>query len=310
MNPFIYSDDNKRYHTLYYHNSRTFGGRVFKAAVDAGFSCPNIDGSKGSGGCIFCADGSGYFTDGSLSVTEQFRREKQRIAAKYPEAKIIAYLQAHSNTYAPTAELEKVYTELIGAGAAGLSVATRADCLDKDKARLLSSLPVPVTVELGLQTVHNSTAEKINRCHSFEEFLKGYSLLKESGIRVCVHIINGLPDEDEEMMLETARRLGELRPDGIKIHLLHVIRGTPLCRIYESGGYVPLTREQYIDIVVRQLELIPAKTVIERLTGDGDKSTLAAPLWSADKIAVLGGIDKRQRELDTWQGKQLTVDSV
>ncbi|MDE7194512.1 MAG: TIGR01212 family radical SAM protein [Oscillospiraceae bacterium] len=305
MNPFIYSDDNKRYHTLYYHNCRVFGGRVFKAAIDAGFTCPNIDGSKGSGGCIFCAGGSGYFTAGELSVKEQFRREELRIRAKYPNAKIIAYLQAHSNTYAPPAELERVYNELIDAGAAGLAIATRADCIDMDKARLLSSLPVPVTVELGLQTVHSSTAEKINRCHSFEEFLAGYDMLKSRGIRVCVHIINGLPGEDEEMMLDTARRLGKLRPDGVKIHLLHVIRGTPLCGIYESGGYVPLTKEQYIDIVIRQLELIPAATVIERLTGDGNKSTLAAPLWSADKIAVLGGIDKRQSELDTWQGKSV-----
>lgn len=303
MNPFIYSDDNKRYHTLYYHNSRTFGGRVFKAAIDAGFTCPNIDGSKGSGGCIFCAGGSGYFTAGGLSVTEQFRREEKRIHAKYPKAKIIAYLQAHSNTYAPLAEIERVCTELISAGAAGLAVATRADCIDGEKARFLGSLPVPVTVELGLQTVHNPTAERINRCHSFEEFLAGYYILKSSGIRVCVHIINGLPGENEEMMLETARRLGDLRPDGVKIHLLHVIRGTPFCVLYESGGYVPLTKEQYIDVVVRQLELIPAETVIERLTGDGDKATLAAPLWSANKIAVLGGIDKRQRELDTWQGK-------
>lgn len=303
MNPFIYSDDNKRYHTLHYHNSRTFGGRVFKAAIDAGFTCPNIDGSKGNGGCIFCAGGSGYFTAGGLSVREQFRREEERIHTKYPEAKVIAYLQAHSNTYAPLAELERVCTELINAGAAGLAVATRADCIDGEKARFLGSLSVPVTVELGLQTVHNSTAERINRCHSFEEFLAGYDILKSVGIRVCVHIINGLPGENEEMMLETARRLGELRPDGVKIHLLHVIRGTPLFGLYESGGYVPLTREQYIDVVVRQLELIPAETVIERLTGDGDKATLAAPLWSANKIAVLGGIDKRQRELDTWQGK-------
>lgn len=303
MNPFIYSDDNKRYHTLYYHNSRTFGGRVFKAAIDAGFTCPNIDGSKGSGGCIFCAGGSGYFTAGGLSVTEQFRREEERIHAKYPGAKIIAYLQAHSNTYAPIAEIESVCTELINAGAAGLAVATRADCIDGDKARFLGSLPVPVTVELGLQTVHDGTAERINRCHGFGEFLAGYDILKSVGLRVCVHIINGLPGENEEIMLETARRLGDLRPDGVKIHLLHVIRGTPLCGLYEGGEYVPMTREQYIDVVVRQLEVIPAETVIERLTGDGDKATLAAPLWSADKIAVLGGIDKRQRELDTWQGK-------
>lgn len=307
MNRFIYSDDNKRYHTLYYHNLHTYGGRVFKASIDAGFSCPNIDGSKGRGGCIFCAGGSGYFTDGTLPAAEQFRREEQRIRIKYPNAKIIAYLQAHTNTYAPISELEKVYIELINAGAAGLAVATRADCISEETVRLLASLPVPVTVEIGLQTVHNSTAEKINRCHSYDDFLAGYSLLR-GRVRVCVHIINGLPDESSEMMLETAGRLGELRPDGIKIHLLHVIRGTPLHKIYEGGGYTPMTKEQYIDTVVRQLELIPAQTVIERITGDGDRSSLAAPLWSADKISVLGGIDKRQRELETWQGKYYDRD--
>lgn len=251
MNSFIYSDDNKRYHTLYYHNLHTFGGRVFKAAVDAGFGCPNIDGTKGSGGCIFCAGGSGYFTDSSISLTEQFRREKLRITEKYPDAKIFAYLQAHSNTYAPISELKRAYSELINAGAEGLSVATRADCIDGNRARLLASLPIPVTVELGLQSVHDQTADKINRCHSFEDFLTGYSLLKSFGLRVCVHIINGLPDEDEDMMLETARRLGELLPEGIKIHLLHVIRGTPLHQMYERGGYIPMTKERYIDTVVR-----------------------------------------------------------
>ncbi len=302
MYRFKYSEDNKRYHTLYYHNLHTYGSRVFKAAIDAGFSCPNIDGSKGRGGCIFCAGGSGYFTDGALTPAEQFRREELRIRAKYPNAKIIAYLQAHTNTYAPFPELERVYTELINAGAFGLAIATRPDCINEETVRFLASLPVPVTVELGLQTVHDATAEKINRCHSYEDFLAGYSLLRER-VRVCVHIINGLPDENVEMMLETAQRLGKLRPDGVKIHLLHVIHGTPLHKIYESGGYTPLTKEQYIDIVVRQLELIPAQTVIERVTGDGDKAALAAPMWSADKISVLGGIDKRQRELDTWQGK-------
>lgn len=302
MNPFIYSDDNKRYHTLYYHNMHTYGGRVFKAAIDAGFRCPNIDGSKGRGGCIFCAGGSGYFTDGTLSPAEQFRREERRIRAKYPEARVTAYLQAHTNTYAPITELERVYTELINAGASGLAIATRADCIGRETVRLLTSLPVPVTVELGLQTVHDTTADKINRCHGYEDFLAGYSLLR-GHVRVCVHMINGLPDEDDDMMLETARRLGELCPDGIKIHLLHVIRGTPLHKIYEEGGYSTMTKERYIDMVVRQLELIPPQTVIERVTGDGDKSALVAPMWSADKISVLGGIDKRQRELETWQGK-------
>ena len=160
-----------------------------------------------------------------------------------------------------------------------------------------------MTVELGLQSVHDSTAEIINRGHTFSEFLTGYNMLKNAGIRVCVHIINGLPCETAEMMLKTAESLGKLRPDGVKIHLLHVIRGTKLHEMYEKGDYTPLTKEEYIDITVRQLELLPPETVIERITGDGDKTKLIAPLWSMDKISVLGGIDKAQAERDSFQGK-------
>lgn len=304
---FAYSDDNKRYHTLYYHNKHTYGCRVYKAQIDAGFTCPNIDGTRGTGGCIFCDGGSGYFTaESSFSVTEQFLREKERIMRKDPDAKITAYFQAHTNTYSSVERLSTLYNEAISCGAFALSVATRADCIDEQKAALLSSLSVPVTVELGLQTADNSVAQKINRCHTYEEFLRGYELLKKHRVRVCVHIINGLPFDSEEGMINTARILGALRPDGVKIHLLHVISGTPMSRMYERGEYTPLTREQYIDIVVRQLELLPPETVIERITGDGDKSKLIAPLWSADKIAVLGGIDKRQKDLDTWQGKHFS----
>ena len=304
MGAFRYSEDNKRYHTLHYHNKHTYGCRIYKASVDAGFTCPNIDGSRGRGGCVFCDGGSGYFTaDSAMSVSEQLDREAERIRRKDPNAKILAYFQAHSNTYAPVERLREIFEEAVHWGACGISAATRADCLDEEKVRLLAGLPVPVTVELGLQTVNNLAAAKMNRCHSFEEFLEGYRLLKQYGLRVCVHIIDGLPGEEASDMLETARVLGALRPDGIKIHLLHVIKGTALHKMYERGEYTPLSREEYIDIVVRQLEVIPAETVIERITGDGDKSKLAAPLWSADKIAVLGGIDKRQRELDTWQGK-------
>lgn len=304
---FAFSDDNKRYHTLYYHNKHTYGCRVYKAQIDAGFTCPNIDGARGTGGCIFCDGGSGYFTaESTLSVTEQFMREKERIMRKDPDAKIMAYFQAHTNTYSSVERLSALYNEAISCGAFALSVATRADCLDEEKAALLASLPVPVTVELGLQTADNSVAQKINRCHTYEEFLRGYELLKKHRVRVCVHIINGLPFDSEEGMINTARILGALRPDGVKIHLLHVISGTPMSRMYERGEYTPLTREQYIDIVVKQLELLPPETVIERITGDGDKSKLIAPLWSADKIAVLGGIDKRQKELDTWQGKHFS----
>lgn len=306
-NPFKYSDDNKRYHTLYYHNKHTFGHRVFKAAIDAGLSCPNRDGRYGIGGCIFCSGGSGYFTKGELSVKEQFQSETQRIRRSCPNAEIIAYFQAGSNTYADIDTLHSIYGEAISSGASGISVATRADCIDSERAELLASLSVPVTVELGLQTVHDNTAAIINRCHSFKDFLVGYKLLKQYNIRVCVHIINGLPNEDFHMMEQTARVLGELEPDGVKIHLLHVIQGTALAVLYESGEYCPMSKDDYINTVCAQLELIPPQTVIERLTGDGDKHTLLAPMWSVDKISVLGGIDKRQRELDTWQGKRFGV---
>lgn len=305
---FIYSDDNKRYHTLSYHNRHTCGVRVCKAAIDAGFTCPNIDGSKGSGGCIYCSGGSGYFTAPSLSVGEQFAAERERILAKYPNARVIAYFQAHTNTYAPVQRLSALYNEAIAAGAQGISAATRADCIDEQRVRLLCSLPVPASVELGLQTVHDSTAELINRCHSYAEFLRGYQLVKQAGLRVCVHIINGLPGETADMMAETARQLGQLKPDGVKIHLMHVIEGTRLAQLYRQGGCTPLEKDEYIDIVIRQLELLPPETVIERITGDGDKKMLLAPMWSADKISVLGAIDKRMAQLSTWQGRALGCD--
>ncbi|MGN0657932.1 MAG: TIGR01212 family radical SAM protein [Ruminiclostridium sp.] len=304
MNPFPFSDDNKRYHTLSYHNRHTYGKRIFKAVIDAGFTCPNIDGTRGLGGCIFCDGGSGYFTASDrLSVRAQYLLEEKRIREKYPTAGIIAYFQAHSNTYCTPERLKAVLLEAVGCGAEGISIATRADCIDEEKAEIIASLPIPVTVELGLQTVSDETAARINRCHSFAEFLEGYRLLKNKKIRVCVHIIDGLPGENWENMLETARILGKLRPDGVKIHLLHVIKGTRLCEMYESREYTPLEKAEYIDTVIGQLELLPPETVIERITGDGDKKKLAAPLWSADKISVLGGIDKRMAELGTYQGR-------
>ncbi len=303
-NPFKFSDDNKRYHTLNYHNKHTYGCKVHKAAIDAGFTCPNIDGRCVVGGCIYCSGGSGYFTaENSVSVTEQFQAERKRIRAKFPNAKITAYFQAHTNTYAPVERLSRLYNEAISAGADSLAIATRADCVDREVAKLISGLPVPVTVELGLQTARDGTAELINRGHSFDDFKAGYSLLKEYGIRVCVHIINGLPSETAEMMAETAKALGRLHPDGVKIHLMHVISGTRLAELWERGGYLPMEKAEYIETVVRQLEYLPAETVIERITGDGDKKTTLAPLWSFDKISVLGGIDKLMAELDTFQGQ-------
>ncbi len=298
MNPFPYSNDNKRYHTLAFHNLQAYGGRVCKATVSAGLSCPNIDGRKGAGGCVFCAR-----TRETRSVAEQFAAEKARILAKYPSARIMLYYAQNSNTYCSPETLSGMLREAKTLGAFAVSVATRPDCLDADKARILAECPLPLTVELGLQTVHDCTAETLNRCHSYADFLEGYRLLKAHNIRVCVHIINGLPNETAEMMLETARTLGRLRPDGVKIHSLHVLRGTRLHEMYQNGEYTPLEKDVYIDVTARQLELLPRETVIERVTGDGDKSLLAAPRWSMDKIAVLGGIDKRLADLDTYQGR-------
>ncbi len=303
MSKFQFSDDNKRYHTLSYYNKKNFGRKIYKAVIDAGFTCPNIDGKKCRGGCIFCDGGSGYFTEGSINVTEQLQRECERIRKKTPDAEIIAYFQAHTNTYADADTLRALYNEAVDFGVKGIAIATRGDCITHETIAIIKELSVPVTVELGLQTIHDKTAAIINRGHTFEEFLYGYNLLREAGIRVCVHIINGLPNETAEMMLETAEVLGKLKPDGIKIHLLHVIHGTKLGAMYEKGEYTPLSKEAYVDITVKQLELLPPETVIERITGDGDKKKLLAPMWSMDKISVLGAIDVHQRELDSFQGK-------
>lgn len=303
---FIYSSDNKRYHTLNYFYRNRFGKKLFKAVVDGGFTCPNADGSKGTGGCIFCAGGSGYFTRGGIGVTEQLLLEKQRISGKYGDVPMVAYFQANTNTYAPAEKLREMWEAALAVpGVAGISIGTRADCLSPEIIALLKEFSgrTFLTVELGMQTVHERTLKLINRCCSHEEFLEGYNMLKENGIRTCLHIINGLPGETPEMMRETARSAASMKPDSMKIQMLHVIRGTPLAEMYAAGGFRLLSREEYIAVTVSQLELLPPETVIERITGDGDKHTLIAPEWSADKIATIGGIDKFMAEQDTWQGR-------
>ena len=300
MNSFPYSNDNKRYRTLVYHNLQTYGGRVFKATVDAGLSCPN------AGGCVFCIQNA----FDTRTIEDQFAAEKARILAKCPSAKILLYYGLRTNTNCSPERLSEMLCEAERLGAFAVSLATRPDCLDADKARVLAECPLPLTVELGLQTIHDSTAALINRGHTYADFLCGYELLKRHNIRACVHIINGLPNETREMMLDTARALGKLRPDGVKIHSMHVLRGTELYEMYQSGAYTPIEKDEYIDIVARQLELLPPETVIERVTGDGDKSLLAAPQWSRDKISVLGGIDKRLADLDTYQGRLFDNESI
>ena len=308
MNAFKYSSDNKRYHTLHYYNMQKFGERVYKAPINAGFSCPNIDGTKGVHGCIYCDGGSGYFTDhNSIPVAKQLEHQISLIHKKHPNSKINAYFQSYTNTYAPVEILKERFEPVLSfSDVKALSIATRADCLPDDVMEYLIDLAsrIDLTVELGLQSINDYTAECIGRGHTSAEFVQAFEKLKSAGIRTVVHIINGLPKEDEKMMLETAYQLGKMRPDGLKIHLLHVIQKTELERMYYMQQYIPMTMEDYVSITVKQLEYIPAETVIERITGDGDKSKLVAPLWSADKIAVLGAIDQLQAQLDTYQGKK------
>ena len=312
MNPFPYAFDNKRYHTLAYHN-RQQNCKTQKAVIDAGLSCPNIDGTCGTDGCIFCDGGSGYFApDQRLSVTEQIRLETERIRRKHPTDGITAYFQVHTNTYAPVEKLRALYAEVLAADIQAISIATRPDCVGEDVLMLLSEVATqkPLTVELGLQSSNDETAERIHRGYPFVVFENTFLRLKRAGIRVCVHIIDGLPGETQAQMLETARTLARFRPNAMKIHLLHVIRGTQLAALYESGRYEPMGFEQYIDTVIRQLELLPPETVIERVTGDGDKTKLLAPLWSRDKIRVLGTIDHEMAARNTWQGRLYSPDDL
>ena len=312
MNPFPYAFDNKRYHTLAYHNRRQ-NCNTQKAVLDAGMTCPNLDGTCGVGGCIFCDGGSGGFTPGShLSVAQQLAAETERIRRKRPQAGIIAYFQAHTNTYAPVKTLRALYREALDAGADGLSIATRPDCIDDAVLALLREFAAeaPLTVELGLQTSCDATAVRINRGYPYAVFEDCFARLRKAGIRVCVHIIDGLPGEGETEMLATAAALARLRPDAVKIHLLHVLRGTALAALYARGGYTPMAFDAYVDIVIRQLELLPQETVIERITGDGDKRKLLAPLWSRDKIRVLGTIDREMASRNTWQGRLYSPDGL
>lgn len=307
-NPFEFSCDNKRYHTLAYHNKNIFKEKIFKAVIDAGFTCPNKDGLKGTGGCIFCDSGSGYFTNSHLkSVEEQIKTELKRIRQKTPNARAIAYFQANTNTYADINKLKSIYLPVLSQpNIVGISIGTRADCLQKEILDFLEELShkTYLTVELGMQTIHNNTLKLINRGYEHNEFLKGYCSLKNRNIRTCIHIINGLPGETRDMMVETAYHVGTLEPDALKIQLLHVIKNTPLEKMYSNEMFNVMTKEDYISTTVNQLEYIPPKTVIERVTGDGDKDKLIAPLWSTDKISVIGGIDKLQAELNSWQGKK------
>ena len=306
MNPFKYSDDNKRYHTLYYYNKHHLG-KSRKVILNAGMTCPNKDGTAGVGGCIFCDQGSGYFEPSAkLSIKEQIELERGRIFKKTPNVKLTGYFQSNTNTYCSSDRLNQILSEAYESKMLDtLDIATRPDCLDDEKIGILKSYAekIPLTVELGLQSVSDETAKLINRCYDFSIFEKAFYSLKQANIRTCVHLINGLPNESLDDMINSAKTFGQMKPDAVKIHLLFVIRNTKLAQMYESGEYTPMSFDNYIETLITQLEYLPPETVIERITGDGDKKTLLAPMWSTDKIRVLGTVDKRMVERNSWQGK-------
>lgn len=313
-NPFRYSNTNKRYHTFTYFLEQKFGRKVAKISLDAGFTCPNIDGSKGVGGCTYCsARGSGDFAgDQSLSLREQFEQVRQVMNQKWPDAVYIPYFQAHTNTYAPLEVLKEKFEEALSfPDVMGLAIATRADCITDEIADYLGELAqrTYLEVELGLQSVHDVTGERINRCHSYADFLEGYQKLADRGINICVHIIDGLPGEDREMMLETARRLSHLKLHSIKIHLLHVLKGTVMEQQLAQGQFRLLTREEYVGIVCDQLELLPPQMVIQRVTGDGERESLVGPEWSLKKLCVMNEIDKELVRRNSFQGKNFPDSS-
>lgn len=306
-NKFKYSNSNKRYHTLDYFYKNKFNSKVFKVSLNAGFSCPNIDGTVGYGGCIYCSSsGSGdYAGNPNDNLVKQFNTVKEIIHKKWPEAKYIGYFQAHTNTYAPVNVLKEKYETILKLpNVVGLNIATRADAISDECLDYLTELnkKTYLTIELGLQTIHESTTKLINRCHTLECFEKMVKKLRDRNINVVVHIINGLPYETKEMMIETAKYLNKLDIQGIKIHMLHILKGTKLAKIYKEKPFHVLTKEEYIDIVCDQLEYINENIVINRITGDPSIDDLIEPNWLVKKFCVLNDIDKEMVKRDSYQG--------
>ncbi|MBE6658695.1 MAG: TIGR01212 family radical SAM protein [Ruminococcaceae bacterium] len=318
QNRFRYTDTNKRYHTYDYYLKHRYGTKCARIPIDAGFSCPNRE--NGADGCVYCSSrGAGDFCSDVLLPPEvQFAREYARLTQKWGKRlPAIPYFQAFSGTYAPTAALRRLYDRALSYtdenGSAveipALSIATRPDCLSEETVSYLAELngKTDLTVELGLQSAHDATLSRIRRGHTFAAFLDGYRRLQNAGIPVCVHIINGLPTADapcesREQMLYTASVLAELRPAFVKIHMLHVLRDTPLEQDWCAGTLSLLTQADYTALVCDQLSMLPPETVICRLTGDGAADTLLAPQWTQNKRAVLAAIDKTLAARDLCQG--------
>ena len=310
MNDFIYSNTNKRYHTLDYYYKKRFHTKVFKVSLNAGFTCPNIDGTKGLGGCIYCSKtGSGEFAGNrNDSLEKQFQEIRDKMLQKWPDAKYIGYFQARTNTYAPVKVLKEKYETILKQdNVIGLNIATRPDAITEECLDYLEELnkKTYLTIELGLQTIKEETSILINRCHSLECFEEMVKKLRKRNIDVVVHIINGLPYETKDDMINTVKYLNNLDIQGLKIHMLSIIKDTELEKLYKEKHFHVLTKEEYIDIVITQLEYLRPEIVIHRITGDPDPKDLIEPTWLIKKFCVLNDIDKEMVKRNTYQGAKL-----
>ena len=308
MNPFKYSDSNKRYYTLDYYYKKKYGSKVAKISLNLGLTCPNKDGTKGFGGCIYCSKlGSGeYGGDATEPIKKQFDTVKQMMVKKWPECKFIAYFQANTNTYGPLEYLIKNWEEAINyKDVVGINISTRPDSITKECYDYLEKLnkKTDLVVELGLQTAKEETSKLINRCSTLKEFEKCVKELNKRNIKVLVHIINGLPYETKEDMINTIKYLNKFNIWGIKIHMLHILKNTALEILYKKEKFHVLTREEYVDIVCDQLELLKEDIVINRITGDPKIDDLIEPFWLTKKFCVLNEIDKEMNKRDSFQGK-------
>ena len=306
-NLFPYSFNEKRYHTYNYYLKTRYGGKVAKVILDAGFTCPNRDGRKSTGGCVFCSlSGSGDSnTVRREDILTQYEENKKVMDRKWDNSFYIPYFQSFSNTYGPPEKIKAMIDPFLTMEeVAEISIATRCDCLEEETVAYLqdATRKKPVWLELGLQSSNDESGIRMNRGHSFQEFTEALSRLSDTDIRVCVHIMNGLPWERREDMLQTVKDIAHLPFHAIKIHMLHVLRDTALGRQYEKEPFDILSREEYIDLVVEELRHLPPEIIIERLTGDPVKEDLLAPSWVLNKTTILNDIDKKMRLLDVYQG--------
>lgn len=303
------SNMGRHYYSLNEYYKKKFNRKVYKLSINGGMTCPNRDGTLGTKGCIFCsAGGSGEFaSSSSLSITQQLENAISKVKSKTNDNAYIAYFQPFTNTYADVEYLRKIYYESIKPDyIVGLSIATRPDCLENEKIELLSEINKikPVSVELGLQTIHENTAEYIRRGYTLDVYDKAVNNLKKAGIDIVTHVIIGLPFENKEMILDTVKYVGQ-RTNGIKLQLLHVLENTDLADEYRAEKFDTLSMEEYTDIICEAIELLPENVVIHRITGDGDKRSLISPLWSADKKRVLNYMNKEFEKRNIIQGGKL-----